>query len=172
MKIYSLYFTLFIFLASSVLAQTRTTQAGSQNTKGPSQTATQTKTSSSSQLAKSTQEISSNSKQISSSSDSLKMALNQVKSSFSSFFKPKRDTIAISISNIDYDNDNLTLLKEDIKKLKGVKSLAMQYKAATAMLEISFKGKSMDLWDALPQEAKQGFKLIEADDNNISLSKK
>jgi hypothetical protein len=48
----------------------------------------------------------------------------------------------------------------------------MQYKSASALLEVSFKGKATDLWDKLPVEAKASFKLLEAGDNNITLENK
>lgn len=111
-------------------------------------------------------------KTLSNTSDSLKMALNDVKTSFNTLFKARRDTISIMIQNIEYDDNNLSVLKEYLKKTKGVKAVLMQYKAATAMMEVMFKGKSTELWDELPRESKEPFKLIEANDNNITLQYK
>lgn len=97
------------------------------------------------------------------------MAMNDLKSSFNSLFGNKRDTISIYISNIEYDDNNLVILKDDLKKVKGVKAVNMQYKQSAAMLDISFKGKSAELWDKLPIEARSPFKLVEAGDYNITL---
>jgi hypothetical protein len=112
-------------------------------------------------------------------SDSLKSAAADVKSSFANakvslatLFPNRKDTIAIAISSIEYDDAGLVLLKEDLKKMKGVKSVLMQYKGGAAMLEIPFKGSATDLWDKLPPDAKAPFKLLEAGDNNISLENK
>ena len=111
-------------------------------------------------------------KTFSNTSDSLKMALNDVKTSFNTLFKARRDTISIMIQNIEYDDNNLSVLKDYLKKTKGVKAVLMQYKAATALVEVMFKGKSTELWDELPKESKEPFKLIEANDNNITLQYK
>lgn len=107
--------------------------------------------------------------------DSLKMAINNIKNAFGAFSKllsPKRDTLTIMISEIDYDNQNLALLKEDIKKIKGVRSVTMHYKSSTAIMEISGKGKATDIWDNLPARTKSAFKMLEAGDNNIIVKQK
>lgn len=169
MKIDNLYFLLFFLLFSaSSEAQTATVQKG---TGQGSKTNSSAGVTASNKMVSKTNEALAGSRQINRTSDSLKLAVTEFKTSMSTLFKPKRDTIAISIADIDYDNAELMLLKEGIKKLKGVKSLAMQYKSATALLEVAFKGKSMELWDALPPEAKKGFRLIEAEDNFINLAK-
>lgn len=118
-------------------------------------------------------------KALSDGTDSLKKAtkdlttsMNDVKTSFSTLFGRKRDTIAIAIANIEYDDASLASLKENLKKLKGVKAVMMQYKSSNALLEVSFRGKATDLWDKLPPEVKNPFKLIEAGDNNITLENK
>jgi hypothetical protein len=104
------------------------------------------------------------------STDSLKTAMNDFKKSMNSLFGGKRDTIAIAIRGIDYDDANLNLLKEDLKKMKGVKSLSLQYKSSNAILQMSYKGRSTDLWDQLPAEARKPFKIVEADDSFLTLA--
>jgi hypothetical protein len=104
-----------------------------------------------------------------SASDSLKMAINDAKSSFNTLFKNHRDTEAIMISNIEYEDPNLANLKESLKKLKGVKSVSEQYKSSNAVLKIPYKGKPTEMWDELPASVKAPFKLVEAGDNYISL---
>ncbi len=106
---------------------------------------------------------------MSSASDSIKMALHDAKTSFNTLFKGHKDTTTIIISNIDYEDSNLTTLKENLKKLKGVKSVSMEYKSSTVLLKIPFKGKPTDLWDQLPPPAKAPFRLIEASENYISV---
>lgn len=106
----------------------------------------------------------------SSASDSLKFAINDFKSSMNTLFGSKKDTIAFVISNVDYDDANLESLKDNLKKLKGVKLLGMQYKAAVAKIDLSYKGKPTDLWDELPAETRKPFKLVEATDNNLLLT--
>jgi hypothetical protein len=106
---------------------------------------------------------------ISSASDSLKLALDEAKSSFNTLFKPHLDTTTIMITNIDYEDSNLTVLKENLKKIKGVKAVSMQYKSSNVFLRVPYKGKPTDLWDKLPPASKSPFKMVEANDNSILL---
>jgi hypothetical protein len=106
---------------------------------------------------------------MSSSADSLKMALADAKNSFNTLFKEHKDTTTIMISDIDYEDSNLTVLKDDLKKLKGVRTVSMQYKSDVVWIKIPYKGKPTELWDHLPTAAKLPFKLVEAGDNNITL---
>jgi hypothetical protein len=109
---------------------------------------------------------------MSQAADSLKFAMDDFKKSMNSLFGSKKDTIQIFISDVDYDDANLTLLKESLKKIKGGKFVNMQYKASNAVLEVSYKGNSTELWDQLPSDSKKAFKIIEANDNSMTLSLK
>lgn len=106
---------------------------------------------------------------ISSASDSLKSAINDAKSSFNTLFKAHLDTTTIMISNIDYEDSNLNILKENLKKIKGVKAVSMQYKSSNVFMRVPYKGKPTELWDKLPTSCKNPFKMVEADDNSILL---
>ena len=108
--------------------------------------------------------VSSNNKQVN-SSDSLKKAMSDLKL----LFGGKRDTITITVSNVDYDDSDLSNLKENLKTLKGAKFIDMQYKSDNATLAVSYKGNSTILWDNLPPLTKKPFKLQEVNDKNISL---
>jgi predicted RND superfamily exporter protein len=99
------------------------------------------------------------------SSDSLKKAMTDLKS----LFGGKRDTITITVDDVDFDDSSLSNLKENLKILKGVKSLTMQYKSGNAMFAIAYKGNSNELWDNLSAPAKKPFKLQEENDKSISL---
>jgi hypothetical protein len=110
-----------------------------------------------------------------SKSDSLKMILNKAKAAFTNISKlllAKRDTMTIMIPEIDYDNNSLTELKENLKKMRGVKSVVMHYNASTATIEVACKGKPTDVWDNVSTDVKTKFKLMEAGDNNIILKYK
>lgn len=106
---------------------------------------------------------------LSSATDSLKLAINDAKTSFNTLVKVHRDTTTIMISNIDYEDSNLNILKENLKKIKGVKAISLQYKSSTVLLKIPFKGKPTDLWDQLASSSKRPFKLVEANENSILL---
>jgi hypothetical protein len=165
MKMHNLYVAvLAMLLSASVVAQKRgTTQSSSSSNQAKAPAAT----------TKSPQKtLSDGTDSLKKATKDLKTSMNDVKTSFSTLFGSKRDTIAIAIANIEYDDASLAGLKENLKKLKGVKAVMMQYKASNALLEVSFKGKATDLWDRLPAEVKSPFKLVEAGDNTITLENK
>jgi len=103
------------------------------------------------------------------SSDSLTRALNDVKTSMNALFKGKRDTITVLVSGIEYDDAHLSTLRDDLKKLKGVKSVALTYKDSSATMKIGYKGNATELWDNLPPGTKEPFKLLEAGNQNLHL---
>ncbi len=155
MKCFCLYMMFFLLLSVSLPAQNQATRTsanqGNKNVQ-PGNVA--------------------NNQPLSSRTDSLKMAMNDLKTSFHTIFGNKRDTISIYIANIEYDDANLSALKDGLRKVKGVKAVNMHYKQSTAMLDISYNGKSSDLWDKLPPEARSPFKLLEAEENSITLQYK
>jgi hypothetical protein len=153
MKMPRLYLALRVFLFSlPVAAQNNTTTQSKQTTPA---TTPQNNTSHKPQPT------------LSSQTDSLKMATDDLKKSFNTLFGGKRDTIIIAVANVEFDDSNLALLKEQIKKQKGVKGVVMQYKGSSAMFEISYKGTATDLWDKLPAETKTPFKIVEASENSL-----
>jgi hypothetical protein len=101
--------------------------------------------------------------------DSLKMAMNDAKNSFNTLFKGHKDTTTISISNIEYGDPNLSVLKDELKKIKGIKEVSTQFQSNTITLKVPFKGNPTDLWDKLPSNSKAPFKVIEATNNNMVL---
>jgi hypothetical protein len=107
---------------------------------------------------------------MSQAADSIKYAVNDFKKSMNSLFGNKKDTIQIFISDVDYDDANLSALKESLKKIKGGKFVTMQYKASNAVLEVSYKGSSTELWDQIPVDSRKAFKIIEANDYNMTLA--
>lgn len=159
MKVYALYFIAVILMHSqTVNGQTRrTTSTQSNQAKGSAQT---------------NQNTNNNQTQptMSQAADSLKFAVNDFKKSMHSLFGGKKDTIQILVSDVDYDDANLSLLKESLKKIKGSKLVNMQYKSSNAILDVAYKGSSTELWDQIPDNSKKAFKIIEVNDNNITLA--
>ena len=153
MKVYTLYFTALFLLPSAFLNSQVTKASSTQNNQAKAQPAVSQKPATMSQAA-----------------DSIKYAVSDFKKSMNTLFSVKKDTIQIFVSDIEYDDANLTGLKESLKKVKGGKFVNMQYKASNAVLEVCFKGNSTPLWDELPPESKKGFKIVEANDNNLTLA--
>lgn len=160
MKVYTLYFIvltiLFSHAANSQVRRSTSTQ--SNQAKGSSQ-AGQTQTANHQKQPTMSQ-----------SADSLKFAVNDFKKSMHSLFGSKKDTIQIFVSEVEYDDANLSLLKESLKKIKGGKFVNMQYKSSNAVLEVSYKGSSTELWDQIPADSKKAFKIVEVNDNNMTLA--
>lgn len=158
MKVYTLYFIATLLLSQFVNAQTtRANSTQSHQAKGNAQT---------------NQNTSHAQKQptMSQTADSLKFAVNDFKKSMNSLFGGKKDTIQILIPEVEYDDAHLSLLKESLKKIKGGRFVNMQYKSSNAILEVSYKGSSTELWDQLPDDSKKAFKIVEMNDNNMTLS--
>lgn len=159
MKVYTLYFIAMILLFSQTAnAQVRRTTSTQSNQARGSAQATQT--------------TNNNQKQptMSQTADSLKFAVTDFKKSMHSLFGGKKDTIQIFVSDVDYDDANLSLLKESLKKIKGGKFVNMEYKSSNAILEVSYKGSSTELWDQIPVDSKKAFKIVEVNDNNMTLA--
>ena len=107
--------------------------------------------------------------------DSLKQSISQIKNAFTDINKllaRKRDTMSIVVSDIDYDNINLAQLKDNLKKVKGVRSVDIKFNGTTATMEIAYKGEATNVWDSLPVTTKSAFKVSEIGDKNIKLSYK
>jgi len=161
MKHCILYLLLVTFLfTQTVAAQTRTR---------PVQTSTSTQ---SHQAKSDTQTHKSNNPRptLSQATDSLKFAVNDFKKSMNSIFASKKDTIQIFIPGIEYDDASLSALKESLKKIRGGRFVNMQYKSSNAILDVFYKGNSTELWDQLPDDSKRAFKIVEMNDNNMTLS--
>jgi hypothetical protein len=157
MKVYTLYFAALFFL-SPQLTNAQVTRTSSTQTN---------------QAKSTTQTTNTNQKPVtmSQTADSIKYAVNDLKKSMNTLFHSnKKDTIQIFISDVDYDDANLSLLKESLKKIKGGRFVNMQYKASNAILEVSFKGSSTQLWDEIPADSRKAFKIVEANDNNLTLA--
>lgn len=86
--------------------------------------------------------------------------------------KNKGGDVIIAIAGIEYDDENLSTLKESIRKVKGVKDIDTDYKGGTAFINVNFKGDGSDLWDKLPKEDKKLFKLAELADGNLIIEYK
>lgn len=155
MKVYTLYFF--------ILAALFSTSSAAQVNKTSSQTS----------QAKGTPPTNKTNQQptMSQAADSIKYAVTDFKKSMNTLFHSnKKDTIQIFVSDVEYDDANLTALKESLKKLKGGKFVNMQYKSSNAVLEVSYKGNSTQLWDEIPADSKKAFKIVEANDSNLTLA--
>ena len=95
---------------------------------------------------------------------------SDVKKQFKALFPANHaNQINIMITGIDYEDQNLVLLKSEMSKIKGVKALTTGYKSGAATLTMEYKRTPTQLWDALPENPKSSFKMVDAEDNSIIL---
>jgi hypothetical protein len=160
MKAYTLYLIAMILLLTQIVNAQATRTTSTQNNQAKGVTPASQTTSRQNQKPVT----------MSQATDSIKYAVNDFKKSMNSIFGNKKDTIQIFISAVEYDDANLSLLKESLKKIKGGRFVNMQYRASNAVLEVSFKGNSTQLWDEIPADSKKAFKIVEANDNNLTLA--
>lgn len=77
--------------------------------------------------------------------------------------------VAISVSGIEYDDPNFTLLRETLKKNTRVKQVKSSYEAGTAQLAFTCNGDAAELWDEIPKTVKQLFKVTSIGGDLIKL---
>jgi len=110
-----------------------------------------------------------------------KNTINDVKETLGGLFKSKKNKgpksksgkgVTISIAQIDYDDDNLETLYASISKIKGVKKLTKDYKNQNITINATYKSGADALWQTIPKDKRNSFKLMEIADNTILLKKK
>ena len=106
-------------------------------------------------------------KQGNSSLDSLKQSVKAV----GNLFK-KAAKINIKISDINNNDQNLAMFLSNLQRVPGVMNTKQGFEAIDAIIAVSYKGKSSDLWEAIPQSSKQVFTPVMINDSLIDLSYK
>ena len=80
--------------------------------------------------------------------------------------------VNVSVAGIEYDDANLTKLKESIKANKKVQDVKQSFSQNTAKLSLIYSGDATELWDELPAAVKQPFKMITIENSKIDLQLK
>ena len=86
--------------------------------------------------------------------------------------KTSGSEVILSITGIAYDDPAFSLMKESLQKIKNVSSLKTSYDQKTAKLSFIYPGSATQLWDELPNTAKQFFTVTTMDDSKIVLAGK
>jgi hypothetical protein len=84
--------------------------------------------------------------------------------------KNHSNEMVISIPGIEYDNPDFSLLKENLKTNQKVKSISPSYAQQTAKISFTYSGTAAELWDELPGNIKQFFKLTTMENSRITLT--
>lgn len=77
--------------------------------------------------------------------------------------------VTITVSSTEYDNPSLTGLKEYLKTNSKVKGLKSTFSNSVAILSFTYSEAADELWDELPVDKKQAFKLTSIDSKTIRL---
>ncbi len=80
--------------------------------------------------------------------------------------------VNLSISDMEYEDDNLELLCNSLKSIPGVTEINKNYKNNTVGIGIKSKLTALSIWDAVPKNIRKLFKMIESNDNAMLLKYK
>jgi RNAse (barnase) inhibitor barstar len=80
--------------------------------------------------------------------------------------------VNISVAGIEYDDASFTKLKLNIKDNKKVQDIKQNFSQNTAKLTLSYAGDATALWDEIPADIKQPFKITAIESNRINLQLK
>lgn len=77
--------------------------------------------------------------------------------------------VNISVGGIEYDDAAFTKLKLNIKSNKKVMDLKQSFSQNTARLTLAYAGDATALWDEIPADLKQPFKITTIENDRIDL---
>lgn len=86
--------------------------------------------------------------------------------------KSNTKTIAISVKGAEYDNPAFETLRKSIKGSIKVKESNPSFNGGVAKITLQYQGTATELWDEMPQNCKQNFKIMSIDDSHIGLELK
>lgn len=80
--------------------------------------------------------------------------------------------VNISVAGIEYDDAAFIKLKLNIKSNKKVMDLKQSFSQNTAKLTLNYMGEATELWDEVPADLKQPFKITAIETTHIDLQSK
>jgi len=80
--------------------------------------------------------------------------------------------LSISVAGIEYDDAAFTKLKLNIKGNKKVQDFKQSFSQNTGTLTLAYAGDANSLWDEIPADLKQPFKITTIESNRIDLQAK
>lgn len=108
---------------------------------------------------------------VSNTAETTEETITNLKETFGTFFgkkgKASSSEVQIIINDTDYDNPDLDALYKALASVKGVKDPAKQYSNRNMAMKFTYKSGVSNLWDAVPNEVRAPFTLMEAADNMI-----
>lgn len=84
----------------------------------------------------------------------------------------KHNTVTISVKAVEYDNPAFEDLRKTIKGNIKVAQSNPGFTGDTATITLQYEGTAPELWDELPQNTKQAFKITAINNNRIDLTLK
>ncbi len=86
--------------------------------------------------------------------------------------KTKGKTVTIAIKDIEYDDPAFENLRKQIKANMRATDVNPGFAGGVAKISLSYQGSAAELWDEIPQTAKQSFKITGITDTHIDLQLK
>lgn len=83
--------------------------------------------------------------------------------------EPSFKGVLINISGVDYAG--LKQLEDAIKQIDGVKETSKKFSTNGSSIEVKYKGKDDELWDAMPESVKSALTLLDLGNGSIVLKK-
>ncbi len=101
-----------------------------------------------------------------------KETLKEVGSLFGSGTKKNtksKGVVEITIQQIDYDNEYLNQLYQQITKQKGVKKPTKVFSNGKVVINVNYKEGADALWQRIPKQVRSAFKMTQMETQSISL---
>lgn len=86
--------------------------------------------------------------------------------------KTKSKTITIAVKDTEYDDPAFDNLRKMIKTNMRATDVTPGFAGGVAKISLSYQGNASELWDEIPQSAKQSFKVTGITDTHIDLQLK
>lgn len=77
--------------------------------------------------------------------------------------------VVIDVQQVAYDDEHLNRLYAHISSVKGVKKASKNFSGGTASISISSKENADALWQTVPENVRNAFKMVEMNDRSMLL---
>ncbi|QFZ55521.1 hypothetical protein FEZ18_12265 [Oceanihabitans sp. IOP_32] len=125
-----------------------------------------------SEISKTTDKVKKTNTETKEALSTTKQTIKDIGSIFKSKKEKTKQTININITDVEYGNSSLEMLKNAIKSTKSVKGVTKKFKNNTATFLVEFKKSADELWQNLPVKTKSKFKVLAIEEHSMSITLK
>ncbi len=107
-----------------------------------------------------------------------KETVNELKETVGMIFPKKnkakktKEIVSVQINQIEYGDENLDALYKAISKAKGIKDLSKTFEDNRVLITATYKKSADDLWQSVPENIRDSFKIKAVSENNITIALK